>query len=70
MSVIYLGDGRKLKSYKAVVNGPKAIVRIEIEVTQPGYLGILLEDLGNITRDQKVAGRKKPLAIEDMRGRP
>jgi hypothetical protein len=51
--MIYLSAGCKMKAYKAAVSGPKAIVRIEIEAATPGDLASILEDLGQLDRDQK-----------------
>lgn len=75
MSVLYLNEKYdRLKDYSAVVKGAKGIVTIRIECSEPGSLGFLLEELGNIERQQKLAEntakeeaarakRKKPLAL-------
>ena len=67
MTSIYLGKSGKVKSYAAAVKGPKSIIKVEIEVTDTYELASILQDLGEITRAQKISERKKPLAIEDMR---
>lgn len=67
MTYLYLNDHMRLKSYSASTKGSKSLVRIDIEVNDPGRLGFLLEDLGNIEREQaakakaeKEAARKPP----------
>jgi hypothetical protein len=66
---IYFGKTARLKSYSAAVKGAKSIIKIEIEVSDSYELASILNDLGETTRAQKAADRKKPLAIEDMRDR-
>ena len=75
MSIIYINEKHdRLKDYSAVVKGAKGVVTIRIECNEPGSLGFLLEELGNIERAQKLAAqrakeeaaaakRKKPLAL-------
>lgn len=62
MTCLYLNDHMRLKSYSAAVKGARSVVRIDIEVSEPGALGWLLEDLGKIERAQaktaKEAARK------------
>tara|TARA_R110002020_G_scaffold185003_1_gene382447 strand:+ start:202 stop:462 length:261 start_codon:yes stop_codon:yes gene_type:complete len=74
-------DYTSIKSYGATVKGEKAIVRVEIEVSEPAALGYLLEDLGRVQRElqpqkapaSKRAGKKagiehtELLAIPDFR---
>lgn len=56
MSTIWLRDEHsRLKSYSASTKGSKSVVRIEIEVDEPGALGYLLLELGEIEREQKAA---------------
>lgn len=73
MTYLYLNDHMRLKSYSASTKGAKSLVRIDIEVNDPGRLGFLLEDLGRIEQEQaakvkaeKEAARKsskKPLML-------
>lgn len=75
MSSIWIDDRHnRLKDYSAVVKGTKSVVTIRIECAEPGSLGFLLEELGNIEREQKLADkrakeeaaaakRRKPLAL-------
>lgn len=73
MSSIWI-DARhmRIKKYSAAATGPKAIVRLEIEVSQPGSLGYLLENIGEVQREAEAAREKakadnrkpaKPLAL-------
>lgn len=73
MSAIWI-DARhmRIKKYSAAATGPKAIVRLEIEVFEPGSLGYLLKDIGDAQREvdaareqEKAKNRKpaKPLAL-------
>lgn len=83
MADIWIDKHSRLKSYSASVKGAKSVVRIEIECDEPGSLGYLLKELGDIQREQtqrekaekKAAAKAKPLAlaapllrIADMRG--
>lgn len=52
MTYLYLNDHMRLKSYSASTKGAKSLVRIDIEVNDPGRLGFLLEDLGRIEQEQ------------------
>lgn len=52
MPYIWIDDHSRLKSYSASVKGPKSIVKIEIECSEPASLGYLLEHLGETKRDQ------------------
>ena len=67
-------DRARLKSYGAVAKGVKATVKIEIEITDPGVLGFLLEDLARIESDQKRAAapapRKRPRSPEQREHSP
>tara|TARA_R110002020_G_scaffold15555_36_gene55456 strand:- start:1330 stop:1587 length:258 start_codon:yes stop_codon:yes gene_type:complete len=64
MASLWLSDEcTVLKSYGATVRGPKAIVRIELEVNDPGALGFLLEDLG------RVKGQLGPAPGSSKKGR-
>lgn len=58
MSDIWIDKHSRLKSYKASVKGSKSVVTIEIECDEPGSLGYLLKDLGNMTADQKLAAER------------
>ncbi len=67
MTYLYLNDHMRLKTYSASVKGAKSLVRIDIEVSEPGALGWLLKDLADIEREQsakakaaKDAARKAP----------
>jgi hypothetical protein len=51
MSLYLDADRAKIRSYSAVAKGPRAIVKIEIEVSDPAYLGYLLEDIGRMERE-------------------
>ena len=66
----------RLKSYSATAKGGRSVVKIEIDCNEPGSLGYLLSQLGEIERDQqaaeralkeaaraKSASKRKPLAI-------
>ncbi len=58
MSDIWIDKHSRLKSYKASVKGSKSVVTIEIECDEPGSLGYLLKDLGDIDRNQKLAAER------------
>jgi hypothetical protein len=60
MSSIWI-DARhmRIKKYSAAATGPKAIVRLEIEVSQPGSLGYLLENIGEAQREAEAARSNK-----------
>ena len=58
MSYIYLGAHARLKAYSASVKGVKSIIRVEIECSDPGELGYLLEGLGEIDRKQRLAAKQ------------
>ncbi len=48
----------RLKSYAAATRGKGgAIVKLEIEVSDPGQLGRLLEDIAAIQQDQAAAAK-------------
>ncbi|MER8439578.1 hypothetical protein NKH36_16455 [Mesorhizobium sp. M1312] len=74
MSTIWLNPQyARIRDYGATVKGPKAIVRVEIEVSEPGALGFLLEELAQAknelaaarqTPSKKAASRSEPPAIE------
>ncbi len=52
MTHLYLNDHMRLKTYSASVKGARSLVRIDIEVSEPGALGWLLKDLADIEREQ------------------
>ncbi|WP_186390380.1 hypothetical protein [Stappia sp. TSB10P1A] len=70
MSSIWI-DARhmRIRKYTAAATGPKSIVRVEIEVSEPGSLGYLLKDIGEAQREVEAARTKtkqkpaKPLAL-------
>jgi hypothetical protein len=52
-----------IKKYSAAATGPKAIVKLEIEVSQPGSLGYLLENIAEVQREgdaSREKARRKP----------
>lgn len=59
MTVIYLPETAVLTDYAATAKNGKAHLTIKIEVGEPGALGYLLQDLGDIQRKQK-ADRPSP----------
>ncbi|MBB4122942.1 hypothetical protein [Martelella radicis] len=60
MAMIYLGEHARLKKYGATTTGRKSVVRIEVEVGEPGALGFMLDELGRIEADQKHPPKRKP----------
>lgn len=73
-SIWWNEDRARLKSYGAIAKGTRATVKIEIEVTDPGLLGFLLEDLARIESDQKRAAastpRKRPCSTARLERSP
>lgn len=63
MTYLYLNDHMRLKSYSASTKGAKSLVRIDIEVNDPGRLGFLLEDLGRIEREQAAKAKAEKEAV-------
>ncbi len=64
MSTIWI-DARhmRIKKYSASATGPKAVVRLEIEVLEPGSLGFLLSQIGDAQREVdavREAAKRKP----------
>lgn len=54
-------DEARLKSYAAATSAKGgATVRVEIVVTDPMRLGLMLQELAEIQRDQDAAAREKP----------
>ncbi|SOC26958.1 hypothetical protein [Stappia indica] len=59
----------RIRKYSAAATGPKAVVRVEIEVSEPGSLGYLLANIGEVQREVEAARTKakqkpaKPLAL-------
>lgn len=59
----------RIRKYTVAGTGPKAVVRVEIEVSDPGSLGYLLETIGEAQREADAARTKtkqkptKPLAL-------
>lgn len=61
----------RLKDFSASVKRAKSTVKIEIEVSQPGSLGFLLEQLREIEREQIAAEQKaKEWAAAAKRRKP
>lgn len=55
-----------IRSYGAAVKGPRAVVKIEVEVSDPAYLGYFLEDLGKAQAELKRAKLKKERSKPDQ----
>ncbi|MFG1463328.1 hypothetical protein V5F77_10530 [Xanthobacter sp. DSM 24535] len=59
-SIYWPGEDGRLKSFSAATQAKGgALVKIEIEVFDPLRLGMLLQDLAEIQRDQKGADKPK-----------
>lgn len=69
MTVIYLDDHSRLKAYSATAKGGKSTVRIEIECDEPGSLGYLLQELGQIQRTQDAVKKAAAAAIAKAKAR-
>jgi len=65
MAMIYIGEYARLKKYGATTTGRKSVVRIEVEVSEPGALGFMLDELGRVEADQKRETRRKPKTDAD-----
>ncbi|PTW61398.1 hypothetical protein C8N35_102107 [Breoghania corrubedonensis] len=51
-SIWFNPESAQLKSYSSTSRGRKAVVKIEIEVTDLSYLGFLLQDLARAEYEQ------------------
>lgn len=49
----------RIRKYTVAGTGPKAVVRVEIEVSHPSSLGYLLETIGEAQREAEAARSKK-----------
>ncbi len=59
MSSIWIDQRHmRLKDFSASVKRAKSTVKVEIEVSEPGSLGFLLEQLREIEHEQIVADKK------------
>ena len=57
MASIYLSSHATLKSYKANVNGEKAVIDIRVEATEHSELGFMLRELKELQDAQKAAAK-------------
>jgi hypothetical protein len=70
MTSIWLNQAHsRIRSYSASVKGAKATVKIEVEVSDPGSLGFLLEDLGRAQAELR-RGRPTPEPADDQDAQP
>ena len=61
MSTLWLNeDYMKIRTYSASVRGPKAVVKVEIEVNDPAHLGFLLEDIAKVQKEMAAKERAHP----------
>lgn len=66
MSMIYLTEACRLKSYSASTKGEKSTIKIEIDVGDHHDLGFLLRELAEIETEQKAKDKpqRKPTATK------
>lgn len=69
MSTIWIDKFSRLKSYSATAKGGKSTVRIEIECDEPGSLGYLLTELGEIQRAQDRTRKAEAKAAAEAKAR-